>query len=157
MILETDGWKFQVFDVATRKYSTREAAEHCSCAWCRNFYAAVDGKYPNIRPFLNKFGVHIEAPDEMMAFSPTQCANYYTVCGSILERGEGSIQVDGIPIEPQTAEEAMVNTECPQPCFFLYVGCMTLPWVLEESMEGADSPAKGKDPISRLLSRWITE
>lgn len=154
MIIEIDGWKFQVFDVATRKYYTREVADHCNCAYCRNFYAAIDAVSPALRPFLSQFGVHIEAPDEMISFSPTLCSNYYGVCGRILERGEGPIMVDGISVEPQTAEEAMVNTEL-EPCFFLYVGCMTLTWVLDEPMEEADSPAKTQNAISRLLGRWI--
>lgn len=157
MILEIDDWKFHVFSVTTRKYYARQASEHCQCAWCRNFYTSVHGKYPNMRPFLDRFGVHIEAPDEMMAFSPTMCANYYAVCGEILERGEGPIMIDGIPVEPQSADESMVNTELDGPCFFLYVGCMTLPWVLDEPMEEADSPAKGQNPIVRLLRRWITD
>lgn len=157
MILQIDDWKFQVFDIATRKYYARELAAHCDCAYCRNFYETVDGEYPEMRGFLARFGVHIEAPDEMMSFTPTRCSNYYAVCGKILEQGEGPISISGVPVEPQTAEEAMVNTDCPGPCFFLCVGCMTLPWVLDEPMEDADSPAKGKDPIQQLLGRWITD
>lgn len=157
MILCIDGWKFQVFTVTTRKHYAREVREHCTCAWCRNFYMAADLKYPEIRPFLDRFGVHMEAPEEMLSFTPTLCANYYAVCGEILERGDGPILVNGISVEPLTSEEAMINRDREVPWFYLYVGCMTLSWVLEESMEEADSPAKTKNPIVRLLSRWITE
>lgn len=156
MIIEINDWKFQVFDVATRKYYAREAAEHCNCAYCRNFYAAVDCQYPDLRSFLARFGVHIEAPDEMMSFTPTTCSNYYAVCGRILEQGSEPITVGGVTVEPETAEQATVNTRCPEPYFLLYTGVMTLPWVLDEPMEEANSPAKDSNPITRLLSRWIT-
>ena len=154
MILQIDGWKFQVFSVATRKYYAKEYAEHCSCAYCRNFYAAVDGKYPQLRGFLDRFGVHVEAPDEMISFRPTLCSNYYSVCGEILERGEEPIELGGITVEPMAWEEAMTDTDL-DPCFFLYVSTMDLPWVLDEPMEKAVSSAKEQDAISRLLQRWI--
>ena len=105
---------------------------------------------------MEQFGLRLDAPDEMIALTPTLCSNYYAVCGSILEGGAEPITVDGITVEPQLSGEAMVNTTL-DPVFFLYVGCMELPWVLDEPMEQADSPAKRKNPIQRLLSRWITE
>jgi len=156
MIVELGDWKFQVFEVTNRKYYAEQYHDRCDCAWCRNFYASVDKNYPNLRGFLNKFGVKVDAPDEVIAFSPTLCSNYYAVCGSILNRGEEIITVDGIAIEPQFSQEAIVNTTL-EPVFFLYVGCMDLPWVLDEPMEQSDSPAKRKNPIQRLLYRWITE
>lgn len=157
MIVQIGDWKFHVFEVTNRKYYARQKQDRCDCAWCRNFYKTVDVAYPNLRSFLDRFAVRVDAPDEMISFSPVLCSNYYVVCGSIISRGEEPITVDGITIEPQTAAQAMVNTQLDGPVFFLYAGCMTLPWVLDEPMEEADSPAKGMDPISRLLGRWITE
>ncbi len=156
MIVEQGDWKFQVFDVTNRKYYAEQFQDRCDCAWCRNFYKAVDQAYPNLRQFLAKFGIRVDAPDEVIAFTPTLCSNYYAVCGSILNRGEQPIMIDGITIEPQLSQEAMVNTSL-EPVFFLYVGCMDLPWVLDEPMDASDSPAKKKNPIQRLLGRWITE
>ena len=51
MVLKIDDWVFDVDITATMEYSTREAAAHCDCAYCRNFYAAVDDTYPQIRRF----------------------------------------------------------------------------------------------------------
>lgn len=157
MVIEIDDWKFHVFGVTARKFYAREVADHCTCAWCRNFYQSVDQNYPGMRPFLDRFAVQIEAPTEMLAFGPTMCANYYAVCGSILKRGEGPIFIDGIPIEPMDRVDCMVNIDEEWPVFFLYVGCMNLPWVLDEPMDEAESPAKGKKFIQRLLQRWITD
>ena len=156
MILEIDGWRFQIYDVATRKYYAREAAEHCTCAICRNFYKTVDSRYPELRSFLARFGVHMEAPDEMVSFSPTLCANYYSVCGRILERGEGPIPLGDASAEPLTAEEAMIEPAL-EPCFYLYISTMSLPWVLDEPMETAKLQDKERNNISRLLGRWIQE
>lgn len=155
MILTIDDWKFQIYSVATRKYYARELAEHCTCATCRNFYTAVDQTYPELRGFLRKFGVEVEAPDEMMAYTPTLCANYYAVCGTILERGQGSIQVGDTLVTPMTQEEAMANTWLSEPLFFLSVDTMRLPWVLKEPP--AEGPSGEKDTVSRILGRWITE
>lgn len=119
MVLEIDGWKFQIFEVATRKYYAREVAEHCDCAFCRNFYAAIDTAFPELRPFMARFGVHIEAPDEMISFTPTLCSNYYGVCGQILEQGDAPLSVGGLTVEPMTEAEAMTDSDCPEPRFFL--------------------------------------
>ena len=157
MILEIDGWKFQVFDVATRKYYVKEVKAHCTCGNCRNFYATIDSVAPELRPFLAKFGVHIEAPDEMVSFSPTLCSNYYGVCGQILEKGDAPLLIGGITLEPLTEEEAMCRSDCPEPRFYLCAANIMLPWVLNEPMDNTDSPAKEQDAIARLLGRWISD
>lgn len=155
MILEIDGWKFQVFDVATRKHYAREVAEHCDCAYCRNFYAAIDTVSPELRPFLARFGVQIEAPDEMISFTPTLCTNYYGVCGQILEHGDAPLIIGDVTVEPMTESEAMTESGCPEPRFFLCAQTIKLPWVLNEPMETAESPAQAQNTIARLLGRWI--
>ena len=157
MIIQIEDWRFQVFTVSNRRYYAREATEHCTCAWCRNFYQSVDARYPDLRSLLDRFGIHIEAPEESMAFSPTLCSNYYSVCGEILQWGSGDILVNGVSVTPETEEQSGVDVDRDGPVFFLRVGPMTLPWVLDEPMEEADSPAKGKAFVQRLLQRWITE
>ena len=155
MILEIDGWKFQVFDVTTRKYYAREVAGHCTCATCRNFYQTVDRVCPELRQFLARFGVHAEAPEKMTAPIQTMCDCYYAVCGKILEAGEGPIAVGATTVYPQTWEEAMVDTEMDDPCFFLFVSPLNVPWVLEEPMEAIDTPEKEQQVISMILDKWI--
>ena len=157
MILEIDGWKFQVFDVATRKYYAKEVKTHCTCGNCRNFYATIDSVAPELRPFMAKFGVHIEAPDEMVSFTPTHFSNYYGVCGQILEQGEEPLAVGSMTVEPMTEEEAMSQTECSEPCFYLCVTNIIVPWVLNEPMEQTQMAVNEQDTISRLLGRWARD
>ena len=135
MILEIDGWKFQVFDVTTRKYYAREVAGHCTCATCRNFYQTVDSVCPELRSFLARFGAHVEAPEKMSAPIQTMCDCYYVVCGRILEAGEEAITMGNTLVYPQTWEEAMVDTDMDEPCFFLFASPLNVPWVLDEPME----------------------
>lgn len=155
MILEIDGWKFQIFDVTTRKYYAREVAGHCTCATCRNFYQTVDNVCPELRPFLARFGVHVEAPDSMSAPIQTICDCYYAVCGKILEAGEEPIFIGNTVVYPQTCEDAMVDTDMDEPYFFLYISPLNVPWVLEEPMETIDTPEKEQQVISKILSKWI--
>ncbi|MBQ9761639.1 MAG: hypothetical protein IJV82_01015 [Oscillospiraceae bacterium] len=159
MVLEIDDWKFDIDMAATMEYSAAEAADHCTCAYCRNFYAAVDNTYPNLRTFLAQFGIDIEAPDELMPFTSIMLMNLYAVSGSILQFSKEPILVDGIKVFPETAEQAMINTYCPRPYFVLSVGTMDLPWVLDEPMEEdqiispANVPSFLKKMWSKLLNR----
>lgn len=154
MILEIDDWKFDIDLTTTMEYSANEAADHCICAYCRNFYAAVDDTYPDLRPFLSNFGIDIEGPDEMIPyFPPSECEAYYAVGGRIIKKGRGPIIVNGLTIFPQLAEEAMVNTRITGPCFFLLAGLMILPWILDESMEDVESPANQPSFMKRIWTR----
>ena len=155
MILEIDGWKFQVFDVTTRKYYAREVAGHCTCATCRNFYKTVDRVYPELRPFLARFGVHVEAPEEMSAPIQTMCDCHYTVCGKILETGDGPIAVGNTWVYPQNREDAAVGTDMDEPFFFLYISPLNVPWVLDEPMDTIDTPEKEQSVIAKILGKWI--
>lgn len=157
MILEVDGWKFQVFDVTTRKYYAREVADHCTCATCRNFYQTVDQIYPELRPFLAHFGVHVEAPESMSAPIQTICDCYYSVCGKILEVGEEPISIGNTVVYPQTCEEVRVDTDMDEPYFFLYISPLNVPWVLDEPMDAIDTPEKTQNAIAKILGKWIKD
>ena len=156
MILQIDDWKFEIDLTATMEYSAAEAADHCDCAYCRNFYASVDGKYPDFRPFFAQFGLDIEAPDELIPyFPPTECEAYYAVGGHILTQGSGPIMVSGLTVYPQLAEEAMVNTRISGPYFFLLAGMMYLPWVLDVPMEEVESPANLPSFMKRIWNKLL--
>ena len=157
MILQIDDWKFEIDMVATMEYSLVELAEHCDCAYCRNFYATVDATYPKLRPFLAQFGVEVEAPDEMMPYTPTFIENWYAVSGTILQKGLQPFFVDGTRVLPLTDDEARMNTVCPQPRFVLAVGTMDLPWVLDEPMEDVVSPANLPSFLKRMWNKLLSK
>ena len=140
MTLTLDGWKFQVDVARTMAYSAAEAAEHCDCAYCRNFYAAVDEAHPALRPFLAQFGVDVEAPEEMVpAFYADGTLAYepsYRVFGRLLQAGDREIVAGMCTISAENGEED---------CFFLDCHDVFLRWTLDEPMEDVISPAN--DPL----------
>lgn len=164
MLLEIEDWKFDIHMAATMEYSANEAADHCTCAYCRNFYAAVDDTYPNLRPFLAQFGLDIEAPDELMPYDVDKKMWYdgiYAVSGKILSTGSSDLVCDGIRIDPKQEHELHVTIGCATPCFFLNVGTLILPWVLNEPMEDVVSPANLpsfiKNMWNKLLNRQLKD
>lgn len=79
-------WVFAVDVEKTRAYYRSHSL--CECAYCRNFYEQIPGKYPELEEFLRKFGVDAAAPDEILSVEPAPgSVEYlnvnYTVCGRI--------------------------------------------------------------------------
>lgn len=157
MILQIDDWKFDVDMSRTMEYSASEAAEHCTCAYCRNFYAAVDACYPNLRPFLAQFGIDIEAPDELMPFTATHMMVLYAVSGRILQYNKHPILQCDVRIDPEPLETSMINTECPGPAFVLSVGPFDIPWVLDEPLveDNIVSPANEPPFLKKMWDRLL--
>ncbi len=152
MILSLGDWKFDIDLDATMEYSANEAREHCTCAYCRNFYAAVDDTYPGLRPFLAQFGLDAEAPEELMPFDDGVYDVTYAVCGKILQQGR-PLYIDGIPVYPQMDSD--VNIGCPGPYFVLSVGLFQLPWVLDEPFEEVVSTANEPGFLKRMLRKLL--
>lgn len=150
MFIRINDWQFDVDMAATMAYSATEAAEHCLCGYCRNFYAAIDQVYPNLRPFLAQFGIDITAPDELLPYEPTVYRACYCVSGRILQQGSGEITIDGISVIPEVSDQLYRNTGCPAPILCLSVGLIVLPWVLEEPMEDVESPANLPSFLKRM-------
>ena len=98
MILEFSDWLFLVDVGENQTYSNQEAQEHCTCAFCRNFYRTVDLAYPDLRYFLRKFGVNIEAPDSLLPVTTELYQAVYPVAGKILRSGSQPIFVSDLPI-----------------------------------------------------------
>ena len=162
MILQIQDWTFDIDITRTMEYSAAEAAEHCTCAYCRNFYAVVDTDYPQLRPFLAQFGIDVEAPDELLPYDIGADMHYegaYMVCGAILQTGHKPLLDCGcLTVEAREDDRvAPINHNCPQPCFVLDVATVILPWVLDEPMEEtlslANEPSFLKKMWDRLLSR----
>ena len=150
MILQLDDWKFDIDMARTMEYSAAEAAEHCDCAYCRNFYAAVDEAAPELRGFLVKFGVDIEAPEEMLPmidgdimYDPT-----YRVYGKILQYGQYEMQVG--------LSNAIARTPENQQDYFL-LDCfeVIIPWVLDEPLEEVISPANEPSLLKKMWDRFL--
>lgn len=139
MVLKIADWEFEVDFEITQSHSRQELEDHCRCGYCRNFYAAVDEEYPNLRPFLQQFGIEIEAPDELFPYDPMLCEAKYVVAGWIVRQGKMPISIDGLTLSFDV--ESNINHSMEAPVFYVSVGLMELPWVLDEPMEDVVSPA----------------
>lgn len=146
MILKVADWRFRVDVEATRKQTTKNASDHCECAYCNNYYETVDMAHPKLRPFLGEFGVNMAGPSELMPFEPTLVLACYRVQGQILEWGETELFVDGVPITPEAEEDDT---------FLLWVGEVELPWVQEERPEDVVSPANLPEFLDRMRQIWL--
>ena len=160
MILSIDDWIFDTDVTATMAYSAQEAAEHCDCGYCRNFYAAVDSVYPELRPFLTQFGIDVEAPDCMSPIPYSEEAGgydpEYIVIGRLVQQGSFEIDMGKLHILAEVPKKgAYPYDRLPKgtPCFMLYVNNMILPWVLNEPMDTVESPANDPSLISELLDK----
>lgn len=149
MILQIGDWKFDIDMTRTFEYSAKEAAEHCDCAYCRNFYAAVDGEYPSLRPFLAQFGLNIEAPEEQMPYDLDGKMYYdstFLVFGEILQAGEKEILEGDVSIRPVFWDDSR---------FALDIGTVVLPWVLEEPLEDTVSPANLPSFLQKMWQKLL--
>lgn len=148
MILKIEDWEFDIDMERTMAYSAAEAAEHCTCAYCRNFYAAVDGSFPKLRPFLAQFGIDIEAPEEMCPFAgenilydPT-----YKVYGKILQFGRYEMQCGLVNIVAREETENSFILDCYE---------VFLPWTLDEPFKDVISPANEPSFLKKMWDRLL--
>lgn len=139
-------WVFRVDREATRERTTKNAAEHCECAYCRNYYQAVAAAHPRLAPFLQEFGININGPSELMPFEPTLMLACYRIQGQILQWGKEELHVDGVPIVVETGD---IGT------FLLWVGELEVPWLQEEPMEDVVSPANLPEFLERMREVWF--
>ena len=141
MILKLGDWRFRVDVEATAERTRKYSYEHCQCAYCKNFYDAIDVAYPDLRPVMEHFGVNLEGPCELMPFEPTLMLACYRVDGQILKWGKAQLS-----IVPEAADNDT---------FLLWVGEVRLPWLQEERMEDVVSPANLPEFLNRMQEIWL--
>lgn len=155
MLIRVHDWQFDVDIAMNMEISSGQAAEHCMCGYCRNYYLAADQTYPSLRPFLAKFGVDMEGPDELSPFEPTIYEASYIVNGSILKSSNRVFYVDGIPVKILKSNEADMDTARPEPYFVLVIGLMELPWLLDEDPTQVVSPANEAAYLQRMERKLL--
>ena len=146
MKLQIDDWIFDIDYEATAAHSSFVSREHCTCAYCMNYYQTIEFACPELKDFLAGFGVLIDAPSEMYPIEPTLYLSGYRVTGQILRWGRGPMMVGAVPV---TAEPSKEGT------FLLEVGEVALPWVLEEDMDEVISPANEPEFLERMYRKLM--
>lgn len=157
MILSMDEWIFDIDLQETIRYSEQESKDHCTCAYCRNFYEGIDHFYPNLRGFLDQFGVSIEAPEQQFPYDFLREMYYdsiYAVCGTILQKGSCPLELDSVIIQPLSADEEGPHVSL-YPYFYLDVSTVKLPWLLDEPLQDTISPANDALFLDKMQARLL--
>lgn len=146
MILKLADWHFRVDVDATWERTSKNASDHCECAYCKNYYESVILVHPKLRTFLSEFGINMSGPSELMPFEPTVMLACYRVQGDILQWGREELSVDGIQITAEAGEDGS---------FLLWVGEVELPWIQKEPVEDVVSPANLPEFMERMQQVWL--
>lgn len=156
MVLQIADWIFDVDIPATMDYSAHVWEDHCTCSYCRNFYETLDNAYPQLRPFLENFGMDSLTPEEMSPIEPTLCIVSYCISGKVVKNGIYPIDIDGVVLTV-SADESNPLYEPPfgKPFFILTTGLLELPWVLDEDMDEVISPANEPEYLQRMMNRLL--
>lgn len=146
MTITIADWIFELDTEATLVHTMQNSTNHCTCAYCRNYYESVDIAHPRLRSVLSKFGIALEGPSELMPLEPDLMLACYRVHGTIRQFGQTQIYVDDVRIMPEPDENGT---------FLLWVGEMALPWLQEEAMEDVISPANQPEFLERMARKWM--
>ncbi len=146
MYITIGDWTFDVDREATMERTTKNSTDHCTCGYCSNYYDALPMAYPNLIPFLDRFGINFNGPSELMPFTPTLMLACYRVFGTIKNWGREVLTFDGVPIIPEANDDGT---------FFLWVGEVSLPWLQEEDKDEVVSPANQPEFLLRMQEVWL--
>lgn len=145
MVLELEDWRFEVDLEATREKTNQNSRDHCQCLYCQNYYDTISQVYPELKNLLQRFGVDMNGPSELMPFEPTLYLACYRIQGRILRWGHQELQADGICLQPEAADDSS---------FLLWVGEARLPWVQSEREQDVVSPANLPEFMERMRKMW---
>jgi len=117
----------------------------CDCSGCRNLYIQIETISEKLVDFLSEFGIDICRPDESANVEMNNYIDYlfigYTVVGRIETEGvyETDIEDLHIKISKGDTPDDWFPNEQKEPCFFVSVTGVSLPWVLDEPFPGAEN------------------
>lgn len=115
----------------------------CECIWCKNYLKAFATVYPEAVEVLNKLGIRVEYPLEIIDCfwndkeDKRLYESYYSVKGELFE--DKTILYDEDVVitlyQPDTDESIYSNTGMKKPYFIVGITDIELPWVLDEIPE----------------------
>ena len=125
---------------ATRAYYTTHSL--CECGCCRNLYAQIKTRYPQLEEFLSAFGADICRPDEAAGVEMEDHIDYlfvgYTVTGALETKGPYETDIGSLHVTISRGDTPWDTFPHQQtkPCFFVSVSGISLPQVLPEPFPG---------------------
>ena len=155
MILTVADWIFDVDIPATMEYSAYVGKDQCTCGYCRNFVKTLNDAYPQLKAFLEQFGMNSLTPEEMSPIEPTLCMASYCISGTVVKRGIYPIDLGGVVLSVPQEPDPLYEPTFGQPFFVFTTGLLDLPWVLEEDMDEVISPANEPEYMQRMMNRLL--
>ena len=155
MILEVADWIFDVNIPATMEYSAHVGKDQCTCGYCRNFVSTLNDAYPQLKVFLEQFGMNSLTPEEMSPIEPTLCMVSYCISGTVVKRGIYPIDLGGVVLSVPMEADPLYEPTCGKPFFVFNTGLLDLPWVLDEDMDEVISPANEPEYMQRMMNRLL--
>lgn len=133
--IQKDEYIFEVDIGKTIEYYNTHSLCECDC--CKNFYAQIKDKFPNLESFLSDFGVDISKPDECMSVELDNTIQYigvdYTVCGKVATMGQYEIDIqDNLFFSIVITDGFASPNEQTSEYFTISVYNIELPWVLDK-------------------------
>lgn len=115
----------------------------CKCIWCKNYLKTFTSIYPEAVELLNKLGVRVEYPLEIIDCfwndrEDKRCyESYYSIKGELFEDKTVIYDKDVVITlyQSDTDEPIYSNTGMEKPYFILKIANIELPWVLDKIPE----------------------
>ncbi|HOG00402.1 MAG TPA: hypothetical protein PK438_08410 [Clostridia bacterium] len=137
--LQYQGWSFEFDKAATRGYYASHRDE-CTCASCRNFHKTIEEMPPDVKRFLEGFGIDIDHPIEQMSVIALKKENLveqqvqYCVKGTAISEEGHEIGIGPVQIAPLN-KNAMANHEMEEPYFGFALYNMYFHWTVEDDID----------------------
>lgn len=132
--------KYTVDVQATAAYADKYN-EPCDCIYCRNYEKAFVAAYPEVIKILQKFGITVGRPLEVIdcfwndTKNKRQYESYYSIKGELFEDQLIIYDKDAVITLYHSGTDAPIysNTGMGKPYFILAISNIKLPWALPES------------------------
>ena len=141
--IKKDNFVFCVDIEKTKEYYLSNSL--CDCPGCRNLYAQIKTLSDELTAFLSEFGVDVCRPDESTDIELKNHIDYlfvgYTVTGRIESEGIYETDIDGFHIKFSKGDTPFdwFPNDQKEPCFFISITGISLPWVLDEPFPHEES------------------
>lgn len=127
---------------STKEYRFKYEGQ-CDCAYCRNYYKTFKTNYPETSKFLERFGLDVEFPLEIMPLQYDKLNNvmeyisFYPIKGT-LAKDEIILNIEELELRIFKGKNS--NNPCPNPkmedpYLLVEVSGIKLPWVLDKNIE----------------------
>ena len=128
-------WNFRIDKEETKEYYKKNIQSQCDCIYCENYRKSVaENISEELKDFLNKFGIEIDNPEEIICLDvEDDIINYeifYPIKGRVVSDEEKNIELAECSIRVVPLEQGP-NTQMTDPGFYFDILNVRLPWIIK--------------------------